>query len=194
MESIQLGTSDGRQLPAELDVPTGVPVGAVVVCHPHPAYGGDRFNNVVEALFTALPAAGLAALRFDFRSGAGDGITERLDVVAALDALTERVDAPPSLAGYSFGAAVALATADARISSIVAIAPPLSMMPTPPPSVPTLVLTPRHDQFCPPDAARAIVDSWNDCSFETIESADHFLVGHAAAVAERVVAWLTARH
>lgn len=193
MESIQLSTTDGHRLDAELALPAGAPVGGVVVCHPHPAFGGDRFNNVVEALFTALPAVGLAALRFDFRAGGVNGIAERLDVVAALDALAERVDPPLALAGYSFGAAVALATADARITSVVAIAPPLSMMPTPPPSVPTLVLSPRHDQFCPPDDARAIVDSWHDCSFEPIESADHFLVGHTAAVAERVAAWLLAR-
>lgn len=174
-------------------MPASEPLGGVVVCHPHPAYGGNRFNNVVEALFTALPAAGSAALRFDFRSGGGDGTAERLDVIAALDALAERVEAPLALAGYSFGAAVALSTDDDRITAVAAVAPPLSMMSVSAPSVPTLVLTPQHDQFCQPDAARAIVDDWHDCTFDTIESADHFLMGHTAEVAERVTAWLTSR-
>ena len=193
MDSIQLSTADGHLLEADLRAPDGALRGGIVVCHPHPAYGGNRFNNVVETLFTALPVAGFAALRFDFRSGGGDGVAERLDVIAALDSLGERVDAPLALAGYSFGAAVGLATADDRITAIAAIAPPLSMMTVAAPSVPTLVLTPQHDQFCPPDAARAIVGSWDACDFETIESADHFLIGHTAVVAGRVIDWLADR-
>ena len=193
MESIQLSTSDGQQLAADIAVPDDTPVGGVVVCHPHPAYGGNRFNNVVEALFAALPEAGFATLRFDFRSGAGDGAAERLDVIAALDGLAERTDAPLALAGYSFGAAVALTTDDQPVTAIVAIAPPLGMMPVPTPQVPTLVLTPRHDQFCQPDAAQAIVAHWPDCEFEAIESADHFLMGHTADVAARAVSYLEAR-
>lgn len=193
MESIQLTTSDSHVLSADVVVPDEVSLGGVVVCHPHPAYGGNRFNNVVEVLFAALPAAGFAALRFDFRAGGGDGIAERIDTVAALDAIAERVDAPLALAGYSFGAAVALAIVDQRVSAIVAVAPPLSMMPAPAPSVPTLVLTPRHDQFCAPDATRAIVESWVDCDFEPIEAADHFLIGHTADVAERATRWLTSQ-
>ena len=193
MDSIQLTTSDGHELAADIAMPAVAPRGGVVVCHPHPAYGGNRFNNVVEALFTALPTAGFAALRFDFRAGGGDGVAERLDVIAALDALAEGVDAPLALAGYSFGAAVALATADDRITAVAAIAPPLSMMPVAAPSPPALVLTPQHDQFCRPDVARAIVEAWDDCDFETIGSADHFLIGHTADVAERATTWFSAR-
>ena len=193
MESIQLGTSDGHVLAADIAVPDGAPLAGVVVCHPHPAYGGDRFNNVVDALFTALPATGFVTLRFDFRSGGGDGIAEQIDVVAAIDELAVRSDLPIAVAGYSFGASVALNTADQRIRAIAAIAPPLSMLPAADPGVPTLVLTPRHDQFCPPDAATAVVARWTDYEFDVIESADHFLVGHTAAVAERVAEWLTGR-
>jgi alpha/beta superfamily hydrolase len=190
VESIQLSTPDGHVLGADLVLPEAAPRGGVIVCHPHPAFGGNRFNSVVEALYLALPMAGFVALRFDFRTGAGEGVAERLDVVAAIDALVERIDAPVSVAGYSFGAAVALATADERITAIAAIAPPLSMMPSPEPTVPCLVLTPRHDQFCPPDAARPIVESWSRCDYEVIESADHFLTGRTTAVAQRAVDWL----
>ena len=84
VESIQLTTSDSHVLSADVVVPDEVSLGGVVVCHPHPAYGGNRFNNVVEVLFAALPAAGFAALRFDFRAGGGDGIAERIDTVAAM--------------------------------------------------------------------------------------------------------------
>ena len=193
MESIQLSTSDGLMLAADIAVPDEAPLAGVVVCHPHPAYGGNRYNNVVDALFTALPAAGFVTLRFDFRSGGGDGIAERIDLIAAIDALATRSDVPIAVAGYSFGASVALNTADRRIGAIAAIAPPLSMLPAGDPGVPTLVLTTRHDQFCQPDAATAVVTGWDSCEFDVIESADHFLVGQTAAVAERVAGWLSVR-
>ena len=68
--SATLLTSDGLRLPAEIAVPDGARGGAVLL-HPHPRFGGNRLNAVVAALFRSLPAAGIAALRFDFRPGAG---------------------------------------------------------------------------------------------------------------------------
>jgi alpha/beta superfamily hydrolase len=193
VDSIQLATADGQLLEADLTTPDGATLGGVVVCHPHPGYGGNRFNNVVDALFTALPAAGFVTLRFDFRTDDGDGVAERLDVVAAIDALAARVDAPLALVGYSFGASVALNVHDDRVVAIVAIAPPLSMLPAADPGVPTLVLTPRHDQFGPPDAVVSVIAPWADCEFDAVESADHFLVGHTVAVARRASTWLAAK-
>ncbi len=196
MESRQLTTSDGHTLAADLalpdaDVPGGVK-GGVVVCHPHPLYGGNRFNPVVGAIFDRLPAAGFAALRFDFRSEHGDGATEPLDVIAALDALDDAVDAPLAVAGYSFGAAMALRTDDPRLSALALVAPPLTRMAAAAPTAPTLVLAPRHDQITPVDEAIDIVGGWEHGTIEVVESADHFLAGHTAAVGERVVAWLAA--
>lgn len=191
MESVQLTTSDGHVLAADIAEPgDAAPAGSVAICHPHPQYGGNRFNTVVEALFTALPEAGFRALRFDFRSGAGDAIAERLDLIAALDELEARAVGPFFVAGYSFGAAVALGTADDRIAALAAIAPPLTLLAAGAPPVPTLVLTPSHDQFCPPDAAAAIVSAWDLAELEIIESADHFLQGHTQAVADRATSWL----
>ena len=72
----------------EVESPSPVP--AVVICHPHPLYGGDMDNNVVVAVAMGLARDGIAALRFNFR-GTGDsdgafggGIGEREDVSAAL--------------------------------------------------------------------------------------------------------------
>jgi alpha/beta superfamily hydrolase len=169
--------------------PSGDVRGGVVVCHPHPLYGGNRFHPVVDALFRALPSAGFRTLRFDFRAAHDGGVAERLDLVAALDGLAADTS-PLFVAGYSFGALVALATDDARIAGIVAIAPPLTAE-APGHAGPALVLSPRHDQFCPPERAAAITASWPDTTVDAIEGADHFLVGAAAAVAERTVAWLT---
>ena len=43
------------------------PWGLVVVCHPHPLYGGDMFNNVVHAVCEDLGKKGLAWQKFNFR-------------------------------------------------------------------------------------------------------------------------------
>lgn len=188
MGALTLQTSDGHTLAADLTEPAGPPRGGVAVCHPHPLYGGNRFHPIVDAVFRAAPAVGLRAVRFDFRADHADGDGERHDVVAALDAVALD-DLPVFVVGYSFGAVVALSTRDPRISGLVAVAPPLAAA-SPRPACPTLVLTPRHDQFCPPDAAEPIVRQWPDATFEVIESADHFLAGFAAVVADRAIAWL----
>jgi alpha/beta superfamily hydrolase len=189
VSSLTLHTADGQTLAADRAEPSGDVRGGVVVCHPHPLYGGNRFHPVVDALFRALPSAGFRTLRFDFRAAHDGGVAERLDLVAALDGLAADTS-PLFVAGYSFGALVALATDDARIAGVVAIAPPLTAD-APVHAGPALVLSPRHDQFCPPERATAITASWPDTTVDAIEGADHFLVGAAAAVAERAVTWLT---
>ena len=192
MEHVQLATTDGHHLDGDLAEAAGAPVGAVVICHPHPLRGGDRFNPVVEALFVAFGASGFHALRFDFRAEHGEGFAERLDVVAALDHLADRY---PSVAlhtaGYSFGAAVSLSVDDDRIVSKVAVAPPLSHMAVDPPRQPTLLLVAEHDQFCPPSAVEPIVATWPDATMEILASADHFFAGRAKAAADIAAAWLS---
>lgn len=111
----------------------------------------------------------------------------------ALDALDRRTDGPLAVVGYSFGAAVALATVDERVTGIVAIAPPLAMFRVDPPSVPVLVLTPQHDQYTPPDDAATATAEWPDAELRTVESVDHFLLGRAAQVAASAGEWLVGR-
>lgn len=90
----------------------GAGTGGVVICHPHPLYGGDLHNSVVGAMETGFSEAGFTTLKFNFR-GVGnstgrydgcDGETE--DVVAACRFLREKAADSGRfvLAGYSFGA------------------------------------------------------------------------------------------
>jgi alpha/beta superfamily hydrolase len=90
---------------------------AALVCHPHPAFGGNLHNKVVYHTMKALnsPEWGLGwpVLRFNFRGaglsqGTHDGEAEIDDVGAALDWLRREYHAPVILAGFSFGAAMAL--------------------------------------------------------------------------------------
>jgi len=118
-----------------LHVPAGLgPRPAAVVCHPHPLYGGDMWNNVVTAICDALVADGMVSLRFNFRgvgeSGGsyGAGQSERDDVRAALAFLASQPEVDATrlcLAGYSFGALVALQTDFTPLSALAAVSPPL---------------------------------------------------------------------
>ncbi len=170
---------------------------ALVVAHPHPAYGGDRYNLVVEAVADEATRRGCASLRFDFRGVAdpaahGGGEPERHDVRAALDALADAVpEAALVLAGYSFGAGVVLTVADDRVAGWVAVAPVLG--PAPPPGAvgddprPKLLLVPAHDQFSPPARVVMATDGWVATTIDVVEGADHLLGGHTREVAERAV-------
>src|SRR5215467_7897457 len=91
-----------------------------VVCHPHPLYGGSMFNNVVESALEAMWRLGWATLRFNFRGVGGSqgahsgGSGEVDDAVAAVHFLASELALAPrtiALAGYSFGAMMAMKAA-----------------------------------------------------------------------------------
>jgi alpha/beta superfamily hydrolase len=93
-----------------------------VVCHPHPLYGGTMDNKVVTTVARALQDAGMPTLRFNFRGvGASDGAfdqgngeTADADAVASWGA--ERWPGRTLvIAGFSFGAYVALRLAQLRL-------------------------------------------------------------------------------
>ena len=201
-EQVSLLTADGETLAGDLWTPPS-PVAAAVVCHPHPAYGGDRRNVVVDALFHNLAGAGVAVLRFDFRRpgrpGPGEGVAERADVVAAVHRLASAVDldVPLYLAGYSFGADVALAVGDERHAGWALVAPPFRFSGPACPGAgddrPVLVVAAEHDQFAPPSWVERSTAGWPDVTIEVAPMADHFLAGAASVVARTVAGWVVAR-
>jgi alpha/beta superfamily hydrolase len=89
---------------------------AAVVCHPHPLYGGTMHNKVVYHAAKVLERSGFPLLRFNFRgAGASEGLHdagrgERGDLLAALHWLRAETALPMIVAGFSFGAYVALRT------------------------------------------------------------------------------------
>lgn len=123
------------QLEGVLSTPAGKSNSpAVVVCHPHPLYGGDMNNNVVMSICAALVKNAIACLRFNFRgvgeSGGryGEGLAEQDDAKAAIDFLSSlpEIDSQRiGLAGYSFGGMVTLpvALSDNRVKSLALISP-----------------------------------------------------------------------
>ena len=148
-------TQDGVALEARVQLPLS-PHGGVVVCHPHPLYGGDMENPVVVRIDEVCGTLRLATLRFNFRGvGRSSGVhgvvvrseprsggelspsmienaAERLDVEAGLAHLSSVVGSarPVAVAGYSFGAAVVagLAPAHPELAGLALVAPPLARM------------------------------------------------------------------
>lgn len=130
--------SEGVTLEGEINRPEKFDDGsAVVLCHPHPLFGGDMYNNVVSALFYALPEKRMLTLRFNFRGVGGSqgkyesGIGEKADVNAVINYLKTMFPQLKEIivAGYSFGAWVGLlAAAENKWADIlVAIAPPITL-------------------------------------------------------------------
>jgi alpha/beta superfamily hydrolase len=79
-------------LEGRLSVPAGARA-ALVMCHPHPQYGGDMDNQVVTDLAAHAQHAGVATLRFNFRGTGGstgsyaNGVGEADDARAAVAVL-----------------------------------------------------------------------------------------------------------
>ncbi len=113
---------------------SGDPLGLVVVCHPHPLYGGNMYNHVVHTVCEKLEEKGMAWLKFNFR-GAGqstgtfaNGIGEKEDVKAAVSFASGRPEINGEkigLCGYSFGGLVAFSAAveDGRVKAIAGVSP-----------------------------------------------------------------------
>ena len=202
IETVMIDADDGPRVQADL-CRVETPIGAVVLTHPHPLYGGNRFNPIIDTLFRLLPAAGFDTVRFDFRgvgASTGDhdeGNGERLDVLAAIDLLgPEQIDATVWLVGYSFGSIVSLNVVDPRVRGWIAIAPPLAA--SGPCAAhddprPKLLMCPQRDQFSPPETVVPMVAGWADTELRVIASADHFLGGAVPSIAADVVAHLTQR-
>lgn len=192
-ERIEVTTTDGVSLEADRSV-TPEPRAGVVICHPNPTMGGDMYTPVPSALFAALDGLGCSGIRFNFRGvgrsgGAHDGgDAERLDVRAAIDAVVEFAPGVPVVvAGWSFGADVALATDDDRIGGWFLAAAPLVVHPpegmfASRSGAPKRFLVPEVDQFAPPEVVDERTEGWPATSSVVVPGADHFFGGLMAPV------------
>lgn len=176
---------------------------AVVICHPHPQYGGDMDNDVVTTLAGHLQRAGIATLRFNFR-GTGksegrydNGIGETDDARAATALLrSEASGARIVLAGYSFGAMIALMAGHdaAEIDRLIAIAPPLAMMDASflrSSTKSKLFLLGDRDQYCPFATLEQFVATIAGTNrVQRLAGADHFLQGADSTIGRSAVEFL----
>ena len=190
-----------------LATPKGAgPFPAVIVCHPHPLYGGDMDNNVVHSLSEALTQTSFVSFRFNFRGVGGSqgeygqGMGEQEDVEAAIAFIgtVKNVDFKRiGLAGYSAGAGFAfpIGFKDERIKALAAISPPLTMFDFDflrSCLKPKLLVSGSRDDFTPIDQFLEFCQNLpGPKEYESIEGADHFWWGYEHLLAAKATAFFT---
>jgi alpha/beta superfamily hydrolase len=198
--TVTLDVPGGPSLEGRLAAPPGAGAG-VVLCHPHPLYGGDMDNPVVVRAAEVAQGQGLATLRFNFRgvgaSGGthGGGAAEMEDVRTALARLGSVLSAGVrmGLLGYSFGAWVSGRVAATAPRPLCLIGPPLGMLDwsTAPPARPDLcVIAGSRDPYCPLPELERFTARLAPARGVVIDGADHFFFGKLFPMGEEVGRWL----
>ena len=179
----------------------------VVICHPHPLYGGNMDNPVVSTLQQVFADLGLTTLRFNFR-GVGEstghydeGRGEREDVLGVVSFKKTLGFSRFYGAGYSFGSWVLLKSfaqmehapdPGLRFSGLILVSPPVDVMDFQgvriPRQVPCLILAGSQDTFC----TQASLQAWlqntpsTPSSLALVEGADHFFWNHLDTVGKNI--------
>jgi len=189
---------------------------AILICHPHPLFGGSMDNSVVLAVEEACAGRGLSTLCFNFRGvGASQGRYDQMkgeveDVVSALWFLARRPEIDSTrlaLAGYSFGGLVAsLATArllnspdkdslplPAALALISPMSPAGGWEANPSletlyaSSLKALVMAGTRDNYCSPNSVRGLAVQFGpQARMVILEGADHFYAGREDEAAVNV--------
>jgi alpha/beta superfamily hydrolase len=172
---------------------------AIVICHPHPQYGGSMHDAVVDTVDTVARRHAFATLRFNFRgvgasSGRFDnGIGEVDDLLTALAWLRDRTQPfPVWLAGYSFGSNVVWRALEraGSVEGVLLVAPPVALMDfaaRPASNAKLTLIAGDEDDYVDADAlSQWARDAAPAANVETVRGADHFFSGAHAELARAV--------
>lgn len=167
-----------------------------VLSHPHPLYGGDMYNSVIETALDAFLSKKISTLRFNFQGVGGstgffdDGRGEKENVKAAVGYLRAAGKRRIDLLGYSFGAWVNALCTDclAEGDAMILVSPPVGVMDfSRIKGLPclSLVVTGSRDDYAPAALIRGMMPLWNkDAVLDVIEGADHFYYGRLERLRE----------
>lgn len=211
-ETIMFTSADGVGLEGRLAIPDdGTPSGGVVLCHPHPQYGGSMSSKPIPVLQRAFVAAGWVALRFNFRGvgrsegSYGGGVDEVADVRGALERLRREVAEPVAVVGWSFGAVVAMnaVAGDGDVEAYAGLAPPVRSAFKGTFTLPaiaelddwkarTLLVCGTEDPFCRPEDLGTLAAQLPSAEVRMIDGADHFFTDRLDEMADVVVGFVTA--
>jgi len=159
---------------------------AVVVCHPHPLYGGNMDNPVVMAIADSFFEKNITPLRFNFRGTCNstgmfdNGKGEQEDIRAAIAWLKEEGYEKIYLAGYSFGAKMnaLVVSKGCDIEDHIMVSPPVGFMSFDDiEKLPCtgLIITGADDEIGPADMVQGHINRWRiDPQYEIIKGCDHF--------------------
>ena len=164
----------------------------MVICHPHPLFGGSMESQVVEAITAIYRDFQYNTLRFNFR-GVGQseghydqGYGEQSDLLSAIEFLNDHGVNSLDLIGYSFGAWVIAQCIDKIpkeiIKNIIWVAPPIRYLPFPEildDEKIRLIIVGENDDISDPFKLKETVKRWNpEARFHIIDNTDHFFIGH----------------
>jgi alpha/beta superfamily hydrolase len=194
------GLPGDPSLEARVHAPAGA-VRVVVLCHPHPLYGGSMHSPVPLAIAKCLADHRaeqplVAWLRFNFR-GVGssegryaDGQGEVDDVCAAIEhARRVAPGAPLTVCGHSFGSFVGLRAAlrDGRVDRLLLLAPSTRFFAFRGGGVrfggKAAIFVGDRDELCSVDEARALADELG-ADLRIFEGFDHHFMKSRRAMAE----------
>jgi alpha/beta superfamily hydrolase len=196
MRPIRFPTEDGHSLEGELRPAEGEARGSAVLCHAHPRFGGSKDHPILWAVRNELAGRGFTVLSFNFRGTMrsagthGGGRSEVKDVAAAIGCVRQRSVAPTIVAGWSFGANVALREAldDDRVAALALIGFPLHHeveLPAMPSASelrrlrkPVLLLSGEHDAYSPPAALAELGAQLPNGEVSVVPGTDHYLWRH----------------
>ena len=196
-QPITIRTSDGLNLVGEVAAPLSGDTRKAILClHPRPTHGGMMDSHIFKKAANRLPAlAGLTVIRFNTRGTEsergksegefGNGVTERSDVIAAINYAFDTLKvAELWVVGWSFGTDLALQHAtDPRVKGLILLSPPL--MTTTETDLkfwasdgrPIFALVPEHDDFLKPDEARARFAIAPNVKVQDFPNAKHLWIG-----------------
>jgi alpha/beta superfamily hydrolase len=186
-------TEDGLTLEGEIRRPDEAARGTALICHPHPLQGGSKDHPLLWAIRNDLASRGFVVLAFNFRGVMGSqgdyggGVGELKDVRAAVGRVREEADGPTLVAGWSFGAHVALREAldDDRVAALALVGMPLVESSPPLPDLPdrdrlrsfdrpVLLVVGEADPFCPLPDLRSLARRLSNPSLVVVPGTDHF--------------------
>lgn len=198
-EAINLVTSDNLNLVGELALPISVtPTAVLLTLHPLPTHGGFMDSHILRKAANRLPAlANLAVLRFNTRGTTsphgtsegvfGEGVTERLDLEAALSFLEARKLSPVWLVGWSFGTELAIKYGfDKSIAGAILLSPPLhratdeDLIRWNGSGKKLVAIVPEHDEYLVPEQAVIRFSISPEAEVVGIAGAKHLWVGETA--------------
>ena len=198
-EAVTLVTEDNLHLVAELALPVNkAPVATLIMLHPLPTAGGFMDSHIYRKAANRLPElADLAILRFNTRGtesphgkseGSFDGgVSERLDVAAAVSFAKERKLPNLWLVGWSFGTELALKYGpDSDVLGAILLSPPLHRTSSEEllrwnfVSKTLVALIPEHDDYLKPQEAAEKFSVIKNIELINVEDAKHLWVGETA--------------
>ncbi len=191
------GSPSAPHLDARVHVPER-PRRAVVICHPHPLYGGSMNSPVPLALAKVLSDEvrdDVAWARFDFRGvGASDGVYDDArgevdDALAVMAMMREKAPGVPlSLCGHSFGSFVSLVAAsrDGNVDRLLLLAPSTRFFAfrerVPSYAGDATIFLGDRDEYCDVDEGRALAEQLG-AELHVFEGFDHHFLKSRRAVA-----------